>query len=81
MRKRNLSVPDIKARLDAATEEAPSERTIDRVLKQEGFARLPRRTQAERQAQAPVRLEAPVPALLDPLHSERFPCVGYHTIS
>ena len=74
LRKRNLSVPDIKARLDAASEEAPSERTIDRVLKQEGFARLPRRTQAERQAQAPVPLEAPVPALLDPLHSERFPC-------
>ena len=74
MRKRNLSVPDIKARLDAASEEAPSKRTIDRVLKQEGFARLPRRTQAERQAQASVPLEAPASVLLDSLHSKRFPC-------
>ena len=74
LRKRNLSVPDIKARLDAASEQAPSERTIDRVLKEEGFARLPRRTQAERQAQAPVPLEAPASVLLDPLHSECFQC-------
>ena len=48
LRKHNLSVPDIKACLDAASEQAPSERTIDRVLKEEGFARLPRRIQAER---------------------------------
>ena len=55
LRKRNLSVPDIKARLDAATEDAPSERIIHRVLSQEGFARLPRRTRAERQAEAPLQ--------------------------
>ena len=74
LRKRNLSVPDIKARLDAVTQQAPSERTIDRVLKEEGFARLPRRTQAQRQAQAPAPLEAPASVLLDPSHRECFPC-------
>ena len=74
LRKRNLSVPDIKARLDAATEDAPSERIIHRVLRQEGFARLPRRTRAERQAEAPLPLEAPASVLLDPSHSECFQC-------
>lgn len=48
LRKRNLSVPDIKAWLVAEGEHTPSEHMIDRVLKDEGFRRLPRRTRAER---------------------------------
>ena len=73
-RKRNLSVPDIKARLDAASDQAPSVRTIDRILKQEGFARLPRRTRPQRQSLGPAPLEAPAAVLLDPDRSESFPC-------
>ena len=51
--KRNLSVPEIKAALDAEGLPAPSERVLDRLLKAEGFQRLPRRSRAERAAAAP----------------------------
>ncbi len=74
LRKLNLSVPDIKARLDATADAAPSERTIDRLLKQEGFARLPRRARAERLPGGPAPLAAPASALLDPSRPERFQC-------
>ncbi len=50
LRKANLSVPDIKARLDAEQAAAPSLRAIGNVLCEEGFQRLPRRTRAERAA-------------------------------
>ena len=72
LRKQNLSVPDIKARLDAAGEHAPSERTIDRILKEAGFTRLPRRTRAERRASSPAPIEAPSSLQLAPSHSETF---------
>ncbi len=44
LRKKNLSVPDIKAILDAKNK-IISERHIYNVLHKEGFARLPRRSQ------------------------------------
>ena len=49
LRKTYLSVPDIKVILDGKTIKV-SEKQIYLILKQEGFARLPRRTQKERQA-------------------------------
>jgi len=59
MRKRNLSVPDIRAALNAQGH-AMSLWAIDRLLKQEGFAPLPRRTRKERQdAQMPGSIPAP----------------------
>ncbi|MCY4597544.1 MAG: hypothetical protein OXC19_22430, partial [Bryobacterales bacterium] len=42
LRKLNLSLPDIQARLDAEFDDAPSQRNIWRILQDEGFARLPR---------------------------------------
>lgn len=66
LRKLNLSVPDIKARLDAACGPAPSERKICQILDNEGFARLPRRPQAERAAAGPAPLRAPESVPLDP---------------
>ena len=70
LRKANLSVPDIKARLDAEPGDAPSLRAIGHVLHEEGFQRLPRRTRAERAAASTPRLRAPASVLLDP-HSEQ----------
>jgi transposase len=43
LRKRYLSVPDIKAIVDAQGEHTISESHIYNVIKSEGFARLPRR--------------------------------------
>ena len=48
LRKLNLSVADIKARLDTQSPRTLSERAISRILKEEGFPRLARRTKAER---------------------------------
>ena len=39
LRQHNLSVPEIKARLDADEPRSPSESTISKVLQQEGFPR------------------------------------------
>ena len=50
LREANLSVPDIKARLDAESDHAASLRMIGNILDEEGFARLPRRSRAERAA-------------------------------
>jgi len=47
LRKKYLSIPDIKSILDAQGE-SYSERYIHRLLKAEGFARLPRRSQTEK---------------------------------
>ncbi|MDE0625732.1 MAG: transposase [Bryobacterales bacterium] len=74
LRRQNLSVPDIKARLDATCEQAPSERTIDRVLKEAGFTRLPRRTRAQRREEPPAPIEAPCSLRLAPSHREQFQC-------
>ena len=49
LRKKNLSVPDIKVILDGKGTKL-AEREIYLILKKEGFARLDRRTKAERQA-------------------------------
>ena len=72
MRKRNLSVPEIKAQLDAELDSAPSEPAISRLLREEGFARLPRRSRSARAAAAPPPFRAPESALLDPLACEQF---------
>ncbi len=64
LRKRNLSVPDIKARLDASSSHPPSERAIRNALVTEGFARLPRRSRALRAAAGPAPERAPESAPL-----------------
>ena len=75
LRKANLSVPDIRARLlAAAPDSAPSERVIGNVLREEGFARLPRRTRSERAAAGTPRLPAPASAVLDRQAREEFSC-------
>jgi transposase len=64
MRKRNLSVPDIRAALNAQGHKI-SLWAIDRLLKREGFAPLPRRTREEREdVRLPARLPAPETAPL-----------------
>ena len=68
LRKKYLSVADIKAILDAldASEYEVSESYIYETLVQEGFARLPRRSQAARQDTLnSVKLEAPKSVLLE----------------
>ena len=72
LRKLNLSLPDIKARLDAEFDDAPSQRNIWRILRDEGFARLPRRSQSERAAAATPTLQAPASSLLAADACERF---------
>ena len=74
LRKRNLSVPEIKARLDARSPDTLSERAISRLLREEGFARLPRRTHAVRSAVAASTIRAPECAPLPPHSSEFFQC-------
>ena len=51
LRKKNHSVPEIQSILDSKGKRV-SFHTIDQILKSEGFAPLPRRTKAERQALA-----------------------------
>lgn len=59
LRKRNFSVPDIHGVL-AAKDKKISLAAIDRLLKEEGFAPLPRRTRQERAHTAlPASIEAP----------------------
>lgn len=72
LRKANLSLPDIKARLDAECDAAPSQHVIGSILREEGFARLPRRTRAERALATTPRLRAPTSVLLRPGTAERF---------
>ena len=59
LRKKNHSVPDIRALL-AATQNDISLATIGNILKQEGFAPLPKRTRQERAGAAlPKSIQAP----------------------
>lgn len=59
LRKKNLSVPDIKSILDAQNK-VFSERHIYNILHDEGFARLPRRNKTEKKMGVPKNvLEAP----------------------
>jgi transposase len=63
-RKKNFSVPEIKAALDAQDIEV-SERYISLLLSNEGFARLPRRDNAERsQVNSPTTVNAPISELI-----------------
>ena len=72
LRKLNLSVPDIKARLDASSSHPPSERAIRNALVTEGFARLPRRSRALRAAAGPAPERAPESAPLPPRSAALF---------
>ena len=72
LRAEGLSVPDIKARLDALGPGAPSERALDRLLKAAGLPRLPRRTRAARALHTASPLPAPESRLLDPAAQEEF---------
>ena len=76
LRKLNLSLPDIKARLDARSSRTLSERAISRILKEEGFARLPRRTRAQRSASTGSMQRAPEPIPLPCQASESFEVEG-----
>jgi len=59
LRKQNYSILDIKAALDAK-ERFVSPDTIDKILKKEGFERLPRRTRFERISTIlPEKIKAP----------------------
>ena len=75
LRKANLSVPDVRARLHVEfPDRTPSERVIGNVLRKEGFARLPRRTRSERAQALTPRLQAPASVVLDPQAREEFSC-------
>ena len=59
LRKRNYAITDIQATLQASGP-APSLETIDRILKAEGFAPLPKRTRQQRlQVSPPAKLAPP----------------------
>ena len=72
LRDRQLSVPDIKALLDAEGPGAPGARVIQRVLHEAGRPRLPRRTRAERAAAAMPTERAASSVCLDPAVHETF---------
>jgi hypothetical protein len=60
LRKQNYSIGDIKTALDAKGTKLSLE-TIDNILKDEGFAPLPRRTRKERNSMMiPEKIEAPI---------------------
>lgn len=64
LRKKYLSIPDIKAILDSR-EISLSERYVHKILREEGFARLPRRSKIEKQsAIRKDNIEAPKSHLL-----------------
>lgn len=66
LRKKNLSVPDIKSVLDALGMNI-SERHIHTILQEEGFARLPRRNKIEKRNAIPDNtITAPKAELLTP---------------
>lgn len=66
LRKRYLSVPDIKAIIDAQGQFMVSERHVYNVIKSEGFARLPRRNGSIREkAGTEFKIEAPKSSMLD----------------
>lgn len=66
LRKKYLSVPDIKAIADAQGQHTISERHVYNVIKNEGFARLPRRNNSIRdKAGSEFKIEAPKSSMLD----------------
>jgi len=71
LRKQNHSVLDIKAILEAQGKSISVD-TIDNILKEEGFAPLPKRTRRERMAvTVPEKIKAPEVAPLE-VHDEEF---------
>jgi len=70
LRKKNFSVPDIKTMLDAKGHTV-SEGYILRILKEEGFARLPRREQKTKISPECPQIDAPKSRLLS-LQPEKF---------
>jgi transposase len=66
LRKKYLSVPDIKAIVDAQGQHTVSERHVYNVIKNEGFARLPRRNNSIREkAGTEFKIEAPISSMLN----------------
>jgi len=66
LRKKYLSVPDIKAIVDAQGQHTISERHVYNVIKNEGFARLPRRNHSIREkAGTEFKIKAPISSMLD----------------
>jgi len=66
LRKKYLSVPDIKAIVDAQGQYTVSERHVYNIVKNEGFARLPRRNNSIREkAGTEFKIEAPISSMLD----------------
>lgn len=65
LRKKYLSVPDIKAIVDSLDEGNVSEKYVYNLLKKEGFARLPRRSRlAKDETHATIKIEAAKSELL-----------------
>ena len=72
LRKKNLSVPEIKSIIDSVPGFDASESYIDYVLKKEGFSRLPRRSQEEREKrELPEKIRAEKSTMID-FDSENF---------
>ena len=73
LRKKYLSVPEIKAILDSLDDGNVSEKYVYNILKKEGFARLPRRTRlAKDETHATVKIEAAKSELLEYIYTRSF---------
>ena len=75
LRKRNYAITDIKATLQAQGQ-APSLDTIDRILKAEGFAPLPKRTRQQRLDVVPPAKLTPPRSATRSLIDEEFTTTG-----
>ncbi len=71
LRKKYLSIPDIKSVLDAQGKSL-SERHIHNILRAEGFARLPRRTKRDRESILPSGILEAAKSVLLTTESEEF---------
>lgn len=71
LRKQYLSVPDIKVALDGKGIKV-SEKKIYLIVKQEGFARLPRRSKNERQAQKLSKIKPETSSGIDFMVGDKF---------
>ncbi|MDE0101361.1 MAG: hypothetical protein OXN89_03190 [Bryobacterales bacterium] len=72
--KQKFSVRGTKARLNASCDHSRLEPTIDRILEEAGFTRLPRHTFAKLWADSPAPIEARCSIRLPPSHSEQLQC-------
>jgi len=71
LRKKYLSVPDIKVALDGKGIKV-SEKKIYLIVKQEGFARLPRRSKSERQSQEISKIKPETSSEIDFMAGDMF---------